>query len=520
MAISRRGFIGMGLGAGAAAALTGKSLGLGYPSGTTERPNVLMIITDEQSLWTIGRFGGKLPGTPNIDSIGRRGATLRNFFVTSAVCTPSRGCYFTGQYPHTHGAWHNDLPLNPDSFTLGHMFANAGYETGYAGKWHLDGKNDPSWPDWIPDARAMGFQDHEWMFNQGHWKRIVERPEAWPANLSHASQSSSFDAKAFVNGDAHTYISPKPDGRPDVSYSVAAPGECFTEWLTDKAIEFIERPRSKPFFYVLSIPDPHMPFTIAPPYDKMFKPEDMEVPATFHQKNLPQWAEDQMQHEVLKDEHATSADDPKRENTLRTRKAQYLGEIKCVDDNVGRILKTLEERGMLENTMIIYTSDHGEFMGEHGLYFKNLMYEPAHHVGMLMCWPGHIAPGTEVHECVANVDLMSTLAGVLGLKTAGKEQGRDASALLLGKKVEWESVAFIHKDNDSQSGLFTEDWELGLAEDGDHVLFDRRKDPHQVNNLYHDPAHAEVVRALTARTIEHNRKVNAPAMKWLATLAT
>lgn len=515
MEISRRKFVGAG-----AVAVTGSALGLGFPSGTSTRPNVLMILTDEQSLWTISQFGGKLPGTPNIDSIGKRGATFRNFFVTSAVCTPSRGCYMTGRFPHAHGAVHNDLPLNPDEFTLGHLFSNAGYETGYAGKWHLDGKNDPNWPDWIPDARSFGFRDHQWMFNQGHWKRIMERPVDWPANYSQAATSANFDANTVAKSIAGppTYKSAQPDGRPNVSYAVAAPGEFFTEWLTDKAIEFIQRPRQSPFFYVLSIPDPHPPFSVPEPYASMFPPDTMQVPETFHQKDLPKWAA-QMLQDDFKRENVTSGDDPRREALLRTRRSEYLGMIKCVDDNVGRILQTLRERNLLDNTLIIFTSDHGEYMGEHGIYFKNALYEPAHHVGMVMCWPGHIAPGTNINQCVANVDLLPTLAALLGLKSAGREQGRDASALLHGDKSKWEDVAFIHKDNFSQSGVFTEQWELGLAKDGDSVLFDRRNDPHQINNLYHDPAHANLIKQLTTRTIQHNRQVACPALSWLELLS-
>jgi len=515
MEITRRAFLGAG-----AAAVTSTALGLGFPSGTSSRPNVLFIITDEQSLWTISQFGGALPGTPNIDSIAKRGATFRNFFVTSAVCTPSRGCYMTGRFPHAHGAYHNDLPLNADEFTLGHLFGNAGYETGYAGKWHLDGKNDPNWPDWIPASRSFGFRDHQWMFNQGHWKRIMERPKNWPDNRSEAIATASFDANAVPKDAAGrtSFVSPQPDGNPDESYGVAAPGEYFTEWLTDKAIEFIERPRQSPFFYVLSFPDPHPPFAVEEPYTSMFPPASMKLPETFHQKDLPKWAE-QMRQDDLKREGVTREDDPRREAIFRSRKAEYLGMVKCVDDNVGRILQTLRERNLLEDTLIIFTSDHGEYMGEHGIYFKNALYEPAHHVGMVMCWPGHIAPGTNINQCVANVDMLPTLAGMLGLKTSGREQGRDASALLRGETKDWEDLAFIHKDNFSQSGVFTEQWELGLAQDGDSVLFDRKNDPLQVHNLYRDPAHAAVVKELTERTIQHNQKVACPALPWLTKLS-
>jgi arylsulfatase A-like enzyme len=509
--ITRRAFIAAGT-----AALASTALGA---SKTESPPNVLFILTDEQSLWTLGVYGGKLPGTPNIDSIGKEGAIFRNFFVTSAVCTPSRGCYMTGRYPHSHGAVHNDLPLHPDEFTLGHMFQRAGYETGYAGKWHLDGKNDPTWPDWIPSERSFGFDDHKWMFNQGHWKRIEEHPEGWPNNRSVATASENFDGNKVENNtaDRHNYVSAQPDGRPNESYSVTAKGEYFSDWLTDKAVEFIRRPRTSPFFYVLSFSDPHSPFTVESKYSSMFPRESMKLPVTFHQKNLPAWAE-KMRLEDLKREGVSSEDDPRREKVFQERKAEYLGMVKCIDDNVGRILNTLRELQTLDNTLIIFASDHGQYMGEHGIYFKNALYEPAHHVGMLMRWPKGIRPGTVINECVANVDLLPTLAGLLTLKTAGREQGRDASPLIRRERADWKNEAFIHKDYFTQSGVFTQEWELGLDKGGDSVLFDRKRDPLQVNNLYNDPQCKAVVDELTDRTMRHNEKVGSPALKWLSLL--
>lgn len=510
--ISRRSFLAAGT-----AALAGTALAETIP--TAPQPNVLFILTDEQSLWTLSSYGGELPGTPNIDSIGRQGAIFRNFFVTSAVCTPSRGCYMTGRYPYAHGAYHNDLPLHPDEFTLGNMFQQAGYETGYAGKWHLDGKNNPVWPDWIPTERSFGFEDHRWMFNQGHWKRIVERPKGWPNNVSEATFSAFFDGARVQDASQgrHVYESEQPDGRPDENYVSSAPGEYFTDWLTDKAIEFIRRPRGAPFFYVLAFPDPHQPFTVREPYGSMFPRSNMKLPATFYQKDLPIWGEKMRQADV-KREGVSGPFDPRRKAIFRERKAEYLGEVKCIDDQVGRILTTLRELNILDNTLVIFASDHGEYMGEHGIYFKNALYEPAHHVGMLMRWPTGIRPGTAVEQCVANVDLLPTLASMLSLKTSGREQGHDASRLLRGNSTGWDDEAFIHKDYFTQSGVFTEEWELGLNEGGGSVLFDRKNDPLQIHNLYNDPAHKKIVAELTARTIEHNHKLGSPAMKWLSAL--
>ena len=134
-------------------------------------PNVLIIHTDQQSWWTLGCYGSTVISTPNIDRLASEGAKLTGFFVNSAVCTPSRGTFLTGRYPHAHGAFRNNLPLNRDEVTFAEIFRRNGYETGYAGKWHLDGTARPGW---VHAERSMGFEDANFMFNRGHWKKIAD----------------------------------------------------------------------------------------------------------------------------------------------------------------------------------------------------------------------------------------------------------------------------------------------------------------------------------------------------------
>lgn len=485
-----------------AASVAASSLGC----GSRERapgdgaPNVLILYTDEHARWTLGAYGDRHIGTPNIDRIGREGATFQNYFANSAVCTPSRGCFITGRYPHAHGAFKNDVELNRDEITLAHMFARQGYDTGMAGKWHLDGQSRPGW---MSPKRSMGFAECKWMYNRGHWKRIVERPEGWPKNRSVAMVGKN------------PVIAGETDGMPDIDYDVGAEGEFFTDWLTDKAIEFMRQDRQRPFFYYLGIPDPHGPDTVRSPYDTMFRPEDMPVPATFYQENLPDWAEEARLAQ-LKSENAVSARDPRREERLRRILSQYFGAVKCIDDNVGRLLVAMEEKGILDNTIVMFTSDHGDYLGEHGLYNKNQLYESAHRVALLLRWPEKIKAGTVVEECVGSVDVQPTLLGLLGLKTSGREHGRDASALLAGDNSQWKNEVWIHHSSLRRAGVFTPEWEFSLVKDGDTILFDRKNDPSQVQNLAADPAKQTIVRELTARVIEHNREVESPAARWLA----
>ena len=494
--LTRRGFLG-----GAAVGALPRTAAPAR-AGASRKPNVLVIYTDEHSWWTLGVYGSRLVGTPNIDRIGREGAVFRNYFVNSAVCTPSRGCFITGRYPHAHGAYRNNIELNRDEVTLAHLFQRAGYETGMAGKWHLDGEPRPGW---MKPSRSMGFADCKWMYNRGHWKRVVERPCGWPENRSRARIG-----KQLVQPSA-------PDGMPDIDYDVNAPGRYFTDWLTDKAIEFCTKKRDRPFFYYFSIPDPHTPFSVGPPYDAMYDPAEMPAPSTLYQEDLPDWAA-AARDQLVKREGCSSWRDPKREQILRRRKAVYCGMVKCIDDNVGRLLRALEAAGKLDDTLIVFSADHGQYMGEHGLYFKNQLYETAHRVPMLMRLPGAIRPGTVIEECVGSVDVQPTILGLLGLEKSGREQGHDASPLLRGERIEWRNEVWIHHSSLERAGVFTPEWEFALVKGHDTILFDRRNDPDQVRNLAEDPRYRSVVEELTERVVAHNREVDSPALRWLARL--
>jgi uncharacterized sulfatase len=437
-------------------------------------PNVLIIHTDQQSLWTIGRYGGDLIDTPNIDRIGREGATFRNFFAVSAVCTPSRGSFITGRYPHAHGAYVNNIPLNRDEVTLAHVLSANEYETGYIGKWHLDANNGPGW---ISPFRSMGFHDCRHMFNRGHWKIVKE----------HENDIPELTVKEI--GDETTYT---------------------TDWLADRAVEFVSRRRARPFFLMISFPDPHTPFTVREPYASMYDPDDMPVPSTFHEEHRPDWIEEQTKTNLRYEGWD--------EERLKREKAQYCGEVRCIDDNVGKLLGSLEEQGVLDDTVVVFTTDHGEYMGEHGLRAKDKIYETAYHIPLLVRWPRRVPAGTEVERFVSQVDFQQTILSLIGLEPSGREQGRDASPFLLGHDTEWTDEVFIHSREFRWAGIFTPEYELGLVKDRQSVLFDRRADPEQVNNLFTRPELRGVVTELTRRVVEHYRAVDCPSLPWVEEL--
>lgn len=472
--MNRRDFLrAIGVGSAALAIPAQTPAKAGPARQSSEYPNLLILHTDQLSCWAVSAYAGRLTKVPNygktlvetphIDSLASDGAVLYNFFTNSAVCTPSRGCLISGRYPHAHGAYRNNIEMNRDELTLARVLQSRGYETGYAGKWHLDGEPKPGW---VTPERSMGFADCRFMFNRGHWKKIVDQPDG-------TAEVSPYN----VIGDRKTYT---------------------TDWLADKTIDFIRKPRSKPFFYMVSFPDPHTPFTVREPYMSMYRPEDMVVPNTLNESSS---SNKRVAH--------------KNEEAMRKNKACYCGLVKCIDDNVGRILDSLRDRKILDDTIIVLTTDHGEYMGEHGLYGKNQWYRTAYQIPFLVRWPKKIRAGTVIDRFVTNVDVQQTLLGLMGIERCGREQGRDASPLLRGEQAEWTDEAMIHHSSLQSAGIFTPAYELVLKADGNHMLFDRLNDPEQTRNLSGNPDCGDIIHELAGRILRHNIDVQAPAVSWL-----
>jgi len=455
--------------------------------GGSRRPSLLVLHTDQQSSWSLSCCGGTLVDTPNADRLAREGALFSNFFINSAVCTPSRGCLVTGRYPHHHGAHTNNIPLDRDEITFAEVLRRAGCRTGYAGKWHLDGTRRPGW---VHPERGMGFEDNRFMFNRGHWKRVDER---WMGDVD--PRFYPYD----VVGDEKDYV---------------------TDWLADKTVEFLEAHSAEPFCYMVSFPDPHDPMTVRPPYDAMYRPEDMPLPASLRQENLPDWVKDRR----LAYAGAHRADEG-LEDTLRRKMAGYCGEVKCIDDNVGKILDRLEALGILDDTIVVLTTDHGEYMGEHGLVGKNMLYETAYRVPLLMRWPKRIPAGTVVDRFFTTVDFQPTILRLMGAEPCGREEGRDGSALLGGMRSaggagRWTDEAFIHHSSFEQAGIFTPEYELAYVKDHDPILFDRREDPEQIHNLFEAMASSPEVKELTDRILQHHIETDSPSVAWLREVVT
>ncbi len=415
--------------------------------------NLLVIHCDEFNFRKLGCYGDKIVDTPNIDFLAQNGARCTGYYATSPVCTPSRGSFVTGRYPQHHQASVNNVPLGEDEVTFAEVLARAGYSTGYAGKWHLGGTPKPGWQS----KGKFGFQDNRYMFNRGHWKKIEDTPEG---PLNHAYN---------VIGDEETYT---------------------TDWLTTKTIEFINGNSSKPFCYMLSLPDPHGPNTVRAPYDKMFKAEEMPIPETFRDENP-----------ILRGKKITS------EQKLRKIMSQYYGMIKCIDDNVGRILDTLRKNGLLEGTMIVFTADHGDMCGEHGKLDKGVPYDASAKIPFIIYNPRRVAPGQVIPQAMGCVDSMPTMLSLLGAAIPQAVQGRDASGLFTGEDDAWDDVAFMRHANGRWLAAANSRYKLVKDHSGEW-LFDLQDDPFETTNIINGPQYKTVTNELKKKLEGYCRKFN------------
>ncbi len=448
--------------------------------------NVLIIQTDEHNFRTLGCYrelmspeqayiwgDGVKVDTPNIDWIAKEGAICDSFYATSPVCTPSRAAMMSGLYPQNTGSITNNRPLEDKVVTFAEVLRRKGYATGYAGKWHLDGSAKPGWAP----ARKFGFTDNRYMFNRGHWKKMGENAEG------------PLVAAKSKNGK----LSYNVDGADEKSFA--------TDFLADRTIEFIQKNKDKPFCYMVSIPDPHGPNTVRAPYDTMFDHLEFKQPASALApgKNLPSFSN------VVKSRFNA------RQMSL------YFGMVKCIDDNIGRILDELRSSKLIDNTLIVFTSDHGDMCGELGRHNKGIPCEGSARIPFVIRAPGIIPSGLVLHEVMGTVDFKPTLLGLLDVSFDELVEGRDASDIFrTGKAPDgWENISFVRIGSDAQSwfGAFTDRYKLVLSPRADPSFFDLKKDPNELNNMFQLPRHREKIRDMSKSLKAYGETYQDPYMK-------
>lgn len=423
-----------------------------------DQPNLLIIQTDEHHYNTLGCYGGQFVETPNIDRLAKEGALCSSFYATTPVCSPSRGALITGLYPQHNHVVQNNIPLADHMVTFAEVLRQRDYRTGFIGKWHLDGAGKPQWAP----QRRFGFDDNRFMFNRGHWKKFE-----------------------LINGLPRVG-GRNQKGQPNYDLNGADHQTFSTDFLVDRAIEFMETEGGRPFCLMLSLPDPHGPNTVREPYDSMYDDVVIPIPSTIRkpEAQIPAWAPSEGKLTVA---------------TLRRLMPHYFGMVKCIDDNVGRILAHLEQTGQLDRTLVVFTSDHGDLCGEHGRLNKGNPYEGSARIPFLLRYPSRVKGHTRIDVALSCVDFMPTVFSLMGVNSKMTTDGRDASDWFEGRSPEgWQDRAFLRSTTGQRWLCAVSDrFKLVYSKNERPWLMDLKADPEEAFNHFQDPEHASVIRQLT-----------------------
>lgn len=473
---------------------------------TPNRPNIIFIMSDDHAYQALSAYRSGLIQTPNIDRIAREGAIMQNSFVTNSVCSASRAVILTGKYSHLNGLRDNGTYFNGAQQTLPKILQANGYHTAIVGKWHL-------WSD------PTGFD---------YWNILPAQGNYYNPQFIKMGKDTAY--KGYV-----------------------------TDIITDLALQWIEQNKNAPFFLMLHNKAPHR--NCMPPlkYLNKFDDKDLPMPAGFYDdyKGRPAlqrqqitmahdldirydskipcdtcavtkinaWAPAEWQREI---ERLTPEErkiwDSAYEKELdqfkqikdsaslvkfqyRRYLEDYLRCIQSVDDNVGRVLQWLDEKGLSKNTIVIYMSDQGFYLGEHGLYDKRFMYNESFRTPMVIRYPGQIPAKRSIKEFTLNLDIAPTLLDFAGIKIPGDMQGASMRTLLQkGKAPGWRKEIYYHYYELSfgltrHYGIYTGRYKLMHFYNPIDAweLYDEKKDKLEMHNVYNDPKYASVVKDLKQR---------------------
>ncbi len=459
------------------------------------RPNIIYIMTDDHAAHAISAYGSRVNRTPHLDRLAKEGALLSSVFATNSICTPSRAAILTGQYSHLNGVTVFNR-FDSGRMTIARLMQRGGYFTGMIGKWHLG--SDP-----------QGFDQWEILPGQG----------------------------VYFNPIMYTATSEK-------TYR----GQYATDVITDRALAFLgSRPKDKPFFLMVHHKAPHRPWEPDSAHGAQFASRRIPEPVTFwdayatrtdalHEnqqrvatdltnrdlKIVPPFGLDSMaliKWRSVKPESVTTVIEGRSVTLTGEALARwkyqrymqdYLATVQSVDDNVGRLLAYLDSTGLSRNTMVVYTSDQGFFLGDHGMFDKRFMYEESIRMPFLVRWPAGIKAGLRSDAMALNIDFASTFLDVAGLPPSPEMQGRSMMPLLRGRvPADWRTsmyYRYYHDPGDHNTrahyGVRTRTHKLIFFPTKQQwELFDLVNDPYELHNLYGAPGLGPLTASLTAELV-------------------
>jgi N-acetylglucosamine-6-sulfatase len=406
------------------------------------RPNIVFILIDDLRFDTLGVLGHPFVQTPHLDALARNGVICENSFVTTSLCSPSRASILTGLYAHRHEVLDNGTPLPADAPLFSIELQKAGYDTAFIGKWHMGGGSDAPQP---------GF--NRWVSFKGQG----------------------------------VYLNPtfNVDGKTEKQEGY------ITDLLTDRAVDFIKAPREKPFLLYLSHKAVHAEFKAAERHQGCYADQKYPYPASManteeNYRGKPDWVRRQRNSWHGVDGMYNKSTD------FDTFARDYCETVRAVDDSVGRVAETLKAQGVLDNTLILFTSDNGFQFGEHGLIDKRTMYEASIRIPMIAHGPALFPGGRRLKEMVLNVDIAPTLLDAAGVTVPESMQGRSMMPKLRGEDSPWREE-FLYEyfwersfpQTPTVLGVRTDRYKLmqyhGIWDR--YELYDLENDPDEMNNL-------------------------------------
>ncbi|HVO16213.1 MAG TPA: sulfatase-like hydrolase/transferase [Alphaproteobacteria bacterium] len=517
----------------------------------SRRPNFLLFITDQQRADHLGCYGNPVLRTPHIDGIAARGSRFERFYVACAICMPNRATLMTGRMPSLHGVRYNGVPLSLDAVTFVDLLRAAGYRTSLIGKSHLQNFGDGPGPRETWKNPNGGEAPPEELLDAVRTDRRRGRPydsEWTPYWLA----DESYDVKTPFYGFDHVRLctyhgdrvhghytrwlearhpgsaalrgadnaEPDPRYMAPQAYRTRVPEELYpTSYIADMTCDYLEDHAraggDAPFFIQCSFPDPHHPFTPPGRYWDMYDPADIPLPPSFGQNDLPPMVA------ALHEATRRGAIDRSwvRPFAVSEREAREIialtyGMIAMIDDAVGRVLAKLQALGLDRDTVVIFTSDHGDWMGDHGIMLKG----PIHYQGLIrvpFLWadPATRTLRPRVDALSGTVDIASTVLDRAGLAPFNGIQGESLLGAMRGEAIAGRRGMMVEQEAQVPNfglsqpprvrTLVTERWRLSVWGGQDFgELYDLASDPHEMTNLWADPAHAAVKAELLEQMVQ------------------
>ncbi|MBN1674370.1 MAG: sulfatase-like hydrolase/transferase [Kiritimatiellae bacterium] len=449
-----------------------------------KKPNIILFLTDGHRAEALGCYGNRLLQTPNIDAFAGEGARLRRAYCSHTVCMPTRASIFTGRYPHCHGVWANGITLPTDEVTLPQVLAEHGYATFATGKIHFEPQQPYEKYAPIVDTPYYGFQEVHLSENRRgvEYVRFVE--ENFPELVKHVAGDGETPPGAEV---------PR-HGLPEDAHDL--------QWITDQAIDFVGRQAQSdaPFFASCSfhelIPPCRPPLTFMDMYD----PDDLPLPEAKGGELVGKPPYQQACYDAYLRRN-THPDEAKLRQVLAT----YYAQASFLDKQFGRLMAALEAQGLADNTIVLFTADHGLMLTDHHIWRHGpFLYEQVINVPMIWRVPGETAGGTVLEELVESVDIMPTLLDLAGVAAPAGVQGRSIRGLLAGAAGAAGRESVLVQDRESPEllargidptgfsilGIRTADWKLNHYPGRPYgELYDLKNDPGEFANLWADPGY-------------------------------